>query len=195
MILFSRRFSERMAIAAIMLALVCVATCAYLTDHSPREIASLIEPLDSQDLKLDELRIDPTVSDGIMDLEKAFGHTSDQIPELSLQVDDSAWALIPKFLWCGQPTGDNWKIRNGRLTLVRQNLRQTLVSDHDLESRWMDNIEWCDLSCTPVTDKGLEYLKKCQYLTTLNLEGTKTTASGRAALRAALPKCKINPNP
>jgi formylglycine-generating enzyme required for sulfatase activity len=46
-----------------------------------------------------------------------------------------------------------------------------------------------------VTDKSLEHLKPMQKLTELHLEETKVTAAGIAALKAALPNCKVTWEP
>jgi Ran GTPase-activating protein (RanGAP) involved in mRNA processing and transport len=53
------------------------------------------------------------------------------------------------------------------------------------------NLKVVGLQYTPVTDKGLENLKTLQNLTDLNLQDTKVTTAGVAALQAALPNCKV----
>jgi len=42
-----------------------------------------------------------------------------------------------------------------------------------------------------VTDEGLQELAKLKNLDELNLGGTKVTKAGVAALRKALPRCRI----
>ncbi|MEI8382803.1 MAG: hypothetical protein WCJ09_21930 [Planctomycetota bacterium] len=51
------------------------------------------------------------------------------------------------------------------------------------------------LGMTRVNDAGLGYLAKLKNLTILELDGTDTTAEGRAKLRKALPNCRISPDP
>lgn len=51
------------------------------------------------------------------------------------------------------------------------------------------------LGMTRVNDAGLEHLTELKNLRILELDGTDTTAEGRAKLRKALPKCQISPDP
>jgi hypothetical protein len=59
----------------------------------------------------------------------------------------------------------------------------------------LTQLELLRIDSKQVTDAGLEHLRGLKRLRRLDLEHTATTAEGRAALREALPKCKILPEP
>lgn len=72
-------------------------------------------------------------------------------------------------------------------------LEGTKVTDAGLiHLKGMSKLAYLNLSRTPVTDAGLLQLHGLTKLTDLFLEGTKVTAAGQAALRAALPNCRIH---
>ena len=59
----------------------------------------------------------------------------------------------------------------------------------------LTQLERLTLRSNHVTDAGLEHLRGLKRLRQLALERTATTPEGRAALREALPDCKILPEP
>ena len=52
-----------------------------------------------------------------------------------------------------------------------------------------------DLTDTPITDAGLDHLKKLTGLQSVNLHGTKVTGVGATRLKDALPNVSITPSP
>lgn len=62
----------------------------------------------------------------------------------------------------------------------------------------MERLETLDITHNPITDVGLEELKKVTTLKSLLLQGTQVTAAGVADLQKALPNCDVqwdNPDP
>jgi Leucine-rich repeat (LRR) protein len=71
-----------------------------------------------------------------------------------------------------------------------QNIKQ--VTDEGMEhAKSLPHLTVFYLSGTPVSDEGLKRLHGLTNLRELDLRGTKVTAAGVAALRKALPRCKI----
>jgi len=70
----------------------------------------------------------------------------------------------------------------------------TQVTDDGLEHlRELKGLQALNLWGTQVTDAGLEHLRELKGLLALVLEGTQVTDAGLAALKKALPKCRIYP--
>ena len=81
----------------------------------------------------------------------------------------------------------------GLTNLKHLDLYRTQVSDAGLEHlSGFKGLNVLSLAGTGVTDDGLEKLKVLTKLSELFLEDTRTTAGGVAALRTALPSCKIS---
>lgn len=73
-------------------------------------------------------------------------------------------------------------------------LDHTNITDGQLaEVARLKNLRTLFLSGTAVTDAGIEHLKTLESLEMLLLDGTRVTAAGRQALRAALPRCVVEP--
>ncbi len=82
-----------------------------------------------------------------------------------------------------------------------KNLKTLLTYDGGIDDAMaarfveMPSLKTLALTRNPITDKGLQELKKLDGLTLLHLFDTKVTAAGVADLQRALPKCKIEWDP
>ncbi len=76
--------------------------------------------------------------------------------------------------------------------LEKVSLAGTLVKDQELRHlNGLANLEWLQLGNTDITDEGLVYLARCKKLTQLDLRKTWVSDEGAAAIRKALPGCKV----
>lgn len=78
-----------------------------------------------------------------------------------------------------------------KLKILR--LEGTQVTDHGLELlKNFPDLEVIILSNTKISDAGLEYLKRLPKLNLVRMHDTQVTDAGEAALRKALPNCRID---
>jgi hypothetical protein len=95
-------------------------------------------------------------------------------------------------LWCTQVGDGGLKHLAGLPKLAWLNLDNVRVSDAGLAHlAGLGSLENLNLRQTDISDAGLEHLKRLAGLKELNLGVTSVSDAGVAALRAALPHCRI----
>jgi hypothetical protein len=97
-----------------------------------------------------------------------------------------------KFYGVGTFTGDNWQPLTNSKRLEKLNLSGQWFGDDEIEFlQSMSQLQELELDGSLITDEGLKKLARFTKLRWLRVVEARTSPEGLAALRAALPNCRI----
>ncbi|WP_417395456.1 protein kinase domain-containing protein [Gimesia chilikensis] len=129
---------------------------------------------------------------GLTKLKKFYAHMNPKITDKGVKSLSGMQELEVLTVGATGITDAGLKQLSGLEQLTLLAIYNTRISDDGLgHLTKLKHLNELELQLTPITDAGLKHLSSMKQLRKLNLKETKVTLKGIAALKQALPKCKI----